>query len=81
MPNPHTVPFFHCKCCLALYQVVKVEASALESVDPVTCRVCNEPLAAREGQHVLKYFLLRKGGRQQGSPQAKGGRSRPRRGR
>jgi hypothetical protein len=64
VPNPHTVPFFRCKCCLALYQVVKVEAAGLESVDP-TCRVCNEPLAVREGQHVLKYFLLREAGRQQ----------------
>jgi hypothetical protein len=32
----------------------------------ITCRGCGGPLAAREGKFLLKYFLLRKGGRTQG---------------
>jgi hypothetical protein len=56
-------PFFHCPNCNALYQVVKTEAGP-ETVDrEITCRACGAPLAGREGNFVLKYFLLRKGGR------------------
>ena len=59
MPGPNTVPLVHCSNCQALYQVVKVQAGA-ETVDlEIACQVCNEPLTAREGQFVLKYFLLR----------------------
>jgi hypothetical protein len=36
--------------------------SGPEAVDhKITCGVCGGPLAAREGQFVVKYFLLRKG--------------------
>jgi hypothetical protein len=45
------------------YQVVKVERGP-ETVDrDVTCRSCGAPLPAREGNFVLKYFMLRKAGR------------------
>jgi hypothetical protein len=85
MPDPNSVPLVHCSNCQALYQVVKAQAGP-ETVDlEIACRVCNGPLTAREGQFVLKYFLLREASRldirraQQGSLRAKGGRSRPRR--
>ena len=42
----------------ALYQVVKAEAGP-ETV--VACSICSGKLIARDGQFVLKYFLLRKG--------------------
>ena len=49
MPDPNSVPLFRCKSCFALYQVVKTQAGP-ETVDPqIACRVCNGPLAAREG--------------------------------
>jgi hypothetical protein len=77
MPDPNAVPLFRCKSCFALYQVVKAPAGA-ETVDrELACRVCNGSLAAREGQFVLKYFLLRKASRmdvqraRQGSVRAK----------
>jgi hypothetical protein len=77
MPDPNAVPLLRCKSCFALYQVVKARASP-EGVEPeVACRVCNEPLVAREGQFVLKYFLLREACRldarraKQGSVRAK----------
>jgi hypothetical protein len=63
MPDPNSVPLFRCKSCFALYQVVKTQAGP-ETVDPqIACRVCKGPLAAREGQFVLKYFLLREASR------------------
>jgi hypothetical protein len=55
--------FFRCKSCFALYQVVKAPAGP-ETVElEVACRLCNGPLVAREGQFVLKYFLLREASR------------------
>jgi hypothetical protein len=63
MPDPSAVPLFRCSRCFALYQVIKAPADP-ETVDlEIACRVCNEPLAAREGQFVLKYFLLREASR------------------
>jgi transcription elongation factor Elf1 len=47
---------FTCPNCHALYQIVKVETENRE----ITCRVCGGPLSGREGNYVLKYFLLRK---------------------
>jgi predicted Zn finger-like uncharacterized protein len=63
MADPRSLPLFKCPSCGAVYQVVKAEAGP-ETVDhKITCRVCKGSLAPREGQHVLKYFPLRKGGR------------------
>jgi hypothetical protein len=60
MPDPNSIPLFRCSSCFALYQVTKAQAGP-ETVDlKIACRVCDEPLVAREGQFVLKYFLLRK---------------------
>jgi hypothetical protein len=59
MPDPSAIPLFRCSRCFALYQVT---AQAARDNDDLTivCEVCNEPLAARKGQFVLKYLLLRK---------------------
>jgi hypothetical protein len=63
MPDPNSVPLFRCKSCVALYQVIKTQAGP-ETIDPqIACPVCNGLLAAREGQFVLKYFLLREASR------------------
>jgi hypothetical protein len=77
MPDPNAVPLFRRKSCFALYQIVKAPAGP-ETVDlGIACRVCSGPLAAREGQFVLKYFLLREASRmdvlraRQGSVRAK----------
>jgi len=52
---------FTCPNCNALYQIVKVEAGPETDNREITCRACGGPLVAREGNFVLKYFLLRKG--------------------
>jgi hypothetical protein len=50
----------------ALYQVINIE-SALETTtdQEVPCRICVGPLVARDGEFVLRYFLLRTAGRKQ----------------
>jgi hypothetical protein len=53
----------HCTNCDAMYQIVKVEAGPDTTSRQITCRACGAPLASREGKTVLKYFLLRNGGR------------------
>ena len=56
----------YCVGCDALYEVVRAEAGPESSDGEIPCRVCGAPLAPRDGEYVLKYFLLRKAGRQQG---------------
>ena len=56
---------FTCPNCDAYYQVVKVEAGPETRDGELACRVCGAPLASRDGEFVLKYFLLRKAGRRQ----------------
>jgi hypothetical protein len=60
MPSPNPPPFFRCPSCNALYQLVKAEAGPETVALEIACSVCSRPLVAREGQFVLKYFLLRK---------------------
>lgn len=51
---------FKCPNCGALYQVLKTEAGS-ETIDSEpNCAICGEPLPARGGKFVFKYFLLRK---------------------
>ena len=58
-----TIINFKCAHCDALYQVIKSKAGP-ETVDSETnCRICGRPLAGRDGEFVLKYFLLRKASR------------------
>ena len=56
-------PSFHCSNCNALYQVVKIEAGPETAYRAINCRACGAPLPPREGKFVVKYFLLRAGGR------------------
>jgi uncharacterized Zn finger protein (UPF0148 family) len=51
-----------CSNCGALYQVVKGEAGPETDDRQITCRACGAPLVGRDGQFVLKYFLLRTSG-------------------
>jgi hypothetical protein len=61
MASPNPPPFVRCPSCKALYQVVKGEAGPeTVDLDEVACSICSGPLVAREGQFILKYFLLRK---------------------
>jgi hypothetical protein len=65
--RPPSFNSFTCPNCQALYHLVKVERGP-ETVDgDVTCRSCGAPLPGREGNFVLKYFMLRKAGRVQKS--------------
>jgi hypothetical protein len=57
--RPSPFKSFTCPNCQALYQIVKVEAGPESVFQDVPCRVCDAPLAGREGKFVLKYFLLR----------------------
>jgi predicted RNA-binding Zn-ribbon protein involved in translation (DUF1610 family) len=51
---------FICPNCGSLNEVMKAGAVP-EAIDPdIACPTCGGPLPAREGQFVLKYFLLRK---------------------
>ena len=68
--RPRTFDASLCPNCKAFYQVVKVEAGPETADSEITCRVCGGPLAGREGDFILKYFLLRKAGRTQGSKKA-----------
>jgi hypothetical protein len=54
---------FTCPSCRAPYQVVKCERGP-ETVDhDLTCRSCEAPFPGRDGNFVLKYFMLRKADR------------------
>jgi hypothetical protein len=58
--RPAAFDTFTCPNCNALYQLVKGEAGP-ETIDrALACRSCRGPLPGREGNFVLKYFLLRK---------------------
>ena len=63
MSRPAAFNPFTCPNCRAHYQVVKVEAGPETNDWELGCRSCSAPLASREGNFVLKYFLLRKGTR------------------
>ena len=54
---------FNCPNYNALYQVVRVEAGPETVNRELTCSACGGPLLSREGKFIIKYFLLRKGGR------------------
>jgi hypothetical protein len=58
--KPVRKPFFKCTGCAALYQVVRAEAGPETREGDIACCICGAPLAARDGEIILKYFLLRK---------------------
>ena len=51
---------FVCPDCGSGYKVVRVKADADLPHRLIHCRVCKHPLTAMDGQHVLKYFLVRR---------------------
>jgi predicted Zn finger-like uncharacterized protein len=61
--RPPSFNSFACPNCQALYDLVKVEAGPETTIDEVKCLSCGGLLPARDGNLVLKYFLLRKGAR------------------
>ena len=70
--GPPSLNHFTCPNCGAFYQLVKAEAGRETDSREINCRACGDPLAGREGEFVLKYFLLRKGIRsRRAAPNAK----------
>ena len=63
--RPSLFESFTCPNCKALYHIVKVEAGPETVFQEVPCRVCAEQFVGREGNCVLKYFLLREAARVQ----------------
>jgi hypothetical protein len=52
--------FFKCPHCNALYDIIKPEAGPETiAAREITCRFCDGPLPARDGESIIKYFLLR----------------------
>jgi hypothetical protein len=58
---------FKCPNCHALYQLVKAEAGPETISGEIACCICGRPLPAREGNFILKYFLLRPANRRRKS--------------
>lgn len=54
---------FVCPNCDAKYKLVRVEAAPGPTTDDpkIACLSCGDPLLAREGSNVLKYFLFNDG--------------------
>jgi hypothetical protein len=49
---------FACPECQACYKVVRMRTEPGASYPTLQCIVCYEPLAATEGDSILKYFLV-----------------------
>ena len=60
MARPGRYNFFKCPSCDVLYDVIRAEAGPETRDSEIGSRVCGAPLAPRDGEFVLKYFLLRK---------------------
>jgi predicted Zn finger-like uncharacterized protein len=59
-PAKRSTTYFNCPNCGALYHLVKAKAG-VETIDrEIKCLSCNARLPSREGDLVLKYFLLKK---------------------
>jgi hypothetical protein len=58
--------FSNCPNCNALYQIIEVEAGPESFEREIACLACRRPLPGREGNFVLKYFMLRKAARRKG---------------
>ena len=56
-----TTSLFDCPSCNAHYKLVRVECDHAEADGTIACRSCGAPLQGREGNDILKYFLV--GGR------------------
>ena len=49
---------FTCSQCGAHYKVVRVQAESQSPDRLLPCKVCKQPLAATDGEDILKYFLI-----------------------
>ena len=49
---------FACPECQARYKIVRMNAEPGASYPTLQCMVCDKPLAATEGDSILKYFLV-----------------------
>jgi len=49
---------FICAGCQARYKMVRAKSAARSRDLPLHCKVCKQPLAASDGEDVLKYFLI-----------------------
>jgi transcription elongation factor Elf1 len=49
---------FTCSQCGTHYKVVRVQADSQSPDRLLHCKVCKQPLAARDGEQILKYFLV-----------------------
>ena len=49
---------FACPQCESRYKLIREKAGLRTSNRPVRCRVCGHVLASREGEDILKYFLI-----------------------
>ena len=57
LAKPETMRF-DCPNCGANYKVIRVEADSQSDNRQITCRKCGAPLQGRQGDIVLKYFLV-----------------------
>jgi len=46
--------------CQARYKLVRAKSAAGSRDLPLHCKVCKQPLAASDGEDILKYFLIRR---------------------
>ena len=49
---------FICPGCQARYKIVRAKAETRSRGVPLHCKVCKQPLAAIDGENILKYFLI-----------------------
>jgi len=49
---------FECPQCQARYKIVRVIAGPQTIDRPVQCKVCAQPFVSKDGDHILKYFLI-----------------------
>jgi hypothetical protein len=53
---------FICPGCQARYKIVRAKSEPRSSDWLLYCKVCKQPLAATDGEDVLKYFLVSRRG-------------------
>src|SRR5262249_26493681 len=49
---------FGCPQCQARYKIVRVDAGPQPVNRPLYCKVCQRPFVSRDGEDILKYFLI-----------------------
>jgi len=58
---------FKCPRCASHYRLVRVRAHPELPSRLIHCKVCKEPLVSTDGENVLKYFLVDKAKKHNGS--------------